>query len=75
MDESDLEFVIPDDAETYLDLHIHLSVRGKLVAPDGYALGPAASTSMDYNLLHSLQKEQRHPERGVCLAFEGSLQL
>jgi hypothetical protein len=38
VDQSDLEFVVPGDAETYVDLEIHMSVRGKLVAQDGSAL-------------------------------------
>jgi hypothetical protein len=29
VDQSDLEIVIPIDAEAYTDLYIHMSVRGK----------------------------------------------
>jgi hypothetical protein len=52
VDQSDLEFVIPDDAETNFDLDIHMSVRGKLVAQDGLALDPVYSTTVISNLLH-----------------------
>jgi hypothetical protein len=51
VDQSDLEFVIPGDAETYVDLDIHMLVRGKLVAQDDFALDPADSTTVVNNLL------------------------
>ena len=54
MYQSVLVFVTSGDAETYFDLDIHLSVRGKLVAQVGSALDPANSTSVVNNLLHSL---------------------
>jgi hypothetical protein len=54
VDQSDLEFVIPGDGETYVDLDIHMSVRGKLVARDGSALDSTDSTTVVNNLLHSL---------------------
>jgi hypothetical protein len=54
VDQSDLEFHIPSDLETYVDLGIHLSVRGKLLAHDGSTPDAADSTSVVNNLLHSL---------------------
>ena len=54
VDQSDLEFIIRGDAENYLDLDIHMSVRGKLVVQDGTALDPKDSTAVVNNLLHSL---------------------
>jgi hypothetical protein len=35
VDQSDLQFVIPGDPDTYLDLEIKLYVKGKLVKADG----------------------------------------
>jgi len=61
LDQSDLEFVTPGDAEKYVDLVVHLSVRGNLVAQDVSSLDPADSTTVVKNLLNSLQSVQRHP--------------
>ena len=38
VDQSDLEFLIPVENITYIDLNIRLFVRGKLTAADGKAL-------------------------------------
>ena len=38
VEQSDLEFVIPDDPHIYLDLDIKLYVKGKLVKLDGTIL-------------------------------------
>jgi hypothetical protein len=54
VDQSDLEFVIPGDAETYVDLVIHMSVLGKLVAQERSALESTDNTTVVNNLLHSL---------------------
>jgi len=54
VDQSDLEFDIPGDAKTYVDLDIHMSVLGKLVAQDGSALEKTDNTTLVNNLLHSL---------------------
>jgi hypothetical protein len=31
VDQSDIEFIIPGDNESYIDVNIHIMVRGKLV--------------------------------------------
>jgi hypothetical protein len=54
VNQSDLESHIPSDSETYIDLDIHLSVQGKLVALDGSSLDAADSISVVNKLLHSL---------------------
>jgi len=54
VDQSDLEFVIPGEAETYMYLDIHMSVRGKLMSQDDSALVPNDSTTVVDNLFHSL---------------------
>ena len=35
LDQSDLEFLVPADQETYIDLNIQLNIRGKLTKVDG----------------------------------------
>ena len=38
LDQSDLEFLVPADQDTYIDLNIQLYIRGKLAKADGTAL-------------------------------------
>ena len=54
VDQSDLEFLIPADNETYIDPDIKLYVRGKLTKIDGTVLDEKDFTSVTNNFLHSL---------------------
>jgi len=54
VDQSDLEFVIPEDSGSYLDLNVKLYVKGKLVKPDGTDLDDKDFTAGTNNFLHSL---------------------
>jgi hypothetical protein len=54
VDHSDLDFSIPDDHNTYIDLHIKLLVRGKLIKADGKDLDATDFTAGTNNFLHSL---------------------
>ena len=54
VDQSDVEFMIPADNDTYIDLNIRLSVRGKLTAQDGKDLDATDFMGVTNNLLHSL---------------------
>ena len=54
VDQSDLEFLIPTDNETYIDPDINVYVRGKLTKIDGTALDEKDFTSVTNNFLHSL---------------------
>ena len=54
VDQSDLEFLIPSDSYTYIDLNIRLYVRGKLTKNDGTALDNNDFTAVTHNFLHSL---------------------
>ncbi|GFG40884.1 hypothetical protein Cfor_11566, partial [Coptotermes formosanus] len=54
VDQSDFEFLIPADNETYMDLDIKLYVRGKLTAKDETPLNNKDLTSVTNNFLHSL---------------------
>jgi len=38
VDQTDIEFLIPADSDTYIDPNIHLFIRGKLVKTDGDGL-------------------------------------
>lgn len=49
MDKSNLEFMIPADNDTYIDLNIRVYIRGKLTAADGTDF-----TIVTNNFLHSL---------------------
>ena len=54
MDQSDFDFFIPTDAETYMELNIHIYVRGTLLAHDDSALDAADNTTVVNNLLYFL---------------------
>jgi hypothetical protein len=54
VEHSDLEFLIPDDTDTYIDLDIKLYVRGKLVSGEGKDLNEKDFTAVTNNFLNSL---------------------
>jgi len=54
VDQSDLEFLIPSESDTYIDLNIRLYVRGKLTKNDGTALDNTDFTAVTNNFLLSL---------------------
>ena len=54
IDQSDLEFLIPEDHDTYIDLNIHLYIRGKLTKAEGTDLENKDHTAVINNFLHSL---------------------
>jgi len=54
VDKIDLEFLIPVDNDTYIDLDIKLYIRGKLTKEDGTASNNTDFTAVTNNLLHSL---------------------
>ena len=49
-----MEFLIPAENDTYVDLNIRLFVRGKLTSTDGKALEETEYTAVTKNLLNSL---------------------
>jgi hypothetical protein len=59
VNQSDFEFDIPGDTETYVNLNIHMSVRGKLVVQYGCIMDQADTTTVVNNLLHSLFNKWR----------------
>jgi len=54
VDQNDLEFLIPGDSETYLDLDIKLFVRGRLIGADGKDLDASDFTAGTNYFLLSL---------------------
>jgi len=54
LDQNDLEFLVPGDNETYIDLNFKLFVKGMLVGADGKTIDASDHTAGTNNLLHSL---------------------
>jgi len=54
VDQTDLEFLIPAENDTYIDLNIRLFVRGTLNATDGKSLEETDYTAVTNNFLQSL---------------------
>ena len=54
VDQSDMEFFIPAEHDTYIDLNIRLYVRGKLTTADGKDLDSTDFIATANNLLNSL---------------------
>ena len=54
VDQSDLEFLIPGDNDTFIGLDIKLYSSGKLTKADGTALDNTDFTPVTNNFLHSL---------------------
>ena len=73
VDQSDLEFLIPSDSDTYIDLNIRLYVRGKLTKNDGTALGNTDFTAVTNNFLHSLFSQCSIALNGVTITQAAEL--
>ena len=54
VEQSDLEFLIPADNETHIDLDIKLHIRGKLTKVVWAAMNDKDFTSVTNNFFHSL---------------------
>jgi hypothetical protein len=65
--QSDLEFNIPADHDTYIDLDIKLYVRGKITASDGKDLDAKDFTGVTNNFLHSLFGQCSISLNNVCV--------
>jgi hypothetical protein len=72
VDKNDLEFLIPADSDTYIDLDIKLYVRGKLISSTGKDVDYRDHTGVTNNFLHSLfsQCNVRLNDVNVTLASE-----
>ena len=54
VDQTNIEFMIPGDRDTYVDLDLKLFVKGKLQTEDNADLSETDYTAVVNNLLHSL---------------------
>jgi hypothetical protein len=75
VEQSDLEFLIPADNDTYIDLNIKLYIRGKLVKEDGKDLNAIDHTAVTNNLLHSLFSQCNVTLNGVSITQASELYL
>ena len=67
LDQSDLEFLIPADHDTYIDLNIHLYIRGKLIKTDGAELENPDHTTVTNNFLHSIFSQCSITRNGITI--------
>ena len=74
LDQRDLEFLIPADHDTYIDLNIQLYVRGKLTQADGTDLELTDTTYVANNLLHSLFEQCNIQLNGVTITHAANLE-
>jgi len=73
IDQSDLEFLIPTDFDTYVDPDIKLYVRGKFTKADGTDLNETDHTVGTNNFLHSLLIQCTIALNGVDITQSGVL--
>jgi hypothetical protein len=71
--ESDLEFNIPSDPDTCIDLNIRLYVRGKITATAGKDLDAKDFTAVTNNFLHSLSNQCSIALNNVCVTLSTEL--
>jgi hypothetical protein len=54
VEQNHLEFLVPRDTDTYIDLDIKLYVPGKMISMSGKDVDLTDTTAVDNNVLHSL---------------------
>jgi hypothetical protein len=73
VDQSDLEFLVPADYDTYIDTEFKLYVRGKLTKADGSDLDASDHTAGVNNFLHSLFSQCTIILNGTIITKSGDL--
>ncbi len=73
LDQSDLEFLVPADQDTYSDLNIQLYIRGKVTKADGTVLELTDTTCVANHLLHSLLEQCNVSLNGVTVTHSAEL--
>ena len=73
LDQSDLEFLMSADHDTYIDLNIQLYIRGKLTQADGTDLELTDITCVANNFLHSLFEQCNISLNGVTITHAADL--
>jgi hypothetical protein len=54
VDQRDIEFTVPGDADHYIDSDMHIYIKGQLLGADGAELDMKDYTAAVNNMLHSL---------------------
>jgi len=67
IDQSDLEFLIPADYDTYVEHDIKIYIRGKFTKADGTAVDATDHTASTNNFLHTLFSHCTIALNGVCI--------
>ena len=73
LDQSDLEFLVPADQDTYNDLNIQLYIRGKLTKAEGTVLDLTDTTCVANNLLHTVIEQCNVSLNGVTITHSAAL--
>ena len=73
LDQSDLEFFVPADQDTYINLNMQLYIRGKLMKADGTALELTDTTCVTNNPLHTLFEQCNVSLNGVTITHSADL--
>ena len=73
VEQSDLEFLILDNFDPYIDLDIELYIRGKLISVDGKDLEATNFTALTNNSLRSLFSQCSDTLNGVSVTQANEL--
>ena len=73
LDQNDLEFLVPANQDSYIDLSIQLYIRGKLTKADGTDLELTDITCVANNLLHSLFEQCNISLNGFTVTHSADL--
>jgi hypothetical protein len=65
VEQNDLEFLIPEDSDTYIDLNIKIYVRRKMSSSSGKDVDLTDTTAVANNFLHSLFSQCTFTVNGV----------
>ena len=75
LEQSDMEFLIPSNHDTYIDLNIQPYFRRKLTKTDGTNLEATGNTSVVNNLLYSLYEQCNISLNGITITHAAELYI
>jgi hypothetical protein len=73
IEQTDLEFLIPADSDTYIDLNIENYIRGKLAKEGGKGLEATDHTAVTNNLINSLFSQCTVSLNGISITQASEL--
>ena len=73
LDQSDLEFLVPADHDTYIDMNIQLYISGKLTKANGTELEVTDYTCVTNDVFHSLLGQCNITLNGVTRTLDADL--